>query len=183
MVECVIPAPLCREGNGPQIPQRVVDEDGGRDIDRKATGKPVSTAGRGESLPFVSQSRSLLLRLLPFQATSPKEAVEHRDSVHRGFPHQMVYNVPQSLTMEIYGIVNKSHSFNDKCQVHQPVPLFKGAGELEGKLKMPPLESAIKSRAVMQTPVPESTETAPRDSLFPFKQTAAVSALRGLTHQ
>ncbi len=45
------------------------------------------------------------------------------------------------------------------------------------------LKSAIKSRPVMQTPVSESTETAPRDSLFLFNQTAAVSALRGLTHQ
>lgn len=45
------------------------------------------------------------------------------------------------------------------------------------------LKSAIKSRPVMQTPVSESTETAPRDSLFLFNQTAAASALRGLTHQ
>lgn len=45
------------------------------------------------------------------------------------------------------------------------------------------LKSVIKSRPVMQTPVSESTETAPRDSLFLFKQSAAVSALRGLTHQ
>lgn len=45
------------------------------------------------------------------------------------------------------------------------------------------LKSAIKSRPVMQTPVSESTETAPRDSLFLFNQTAAVSAFRGLTHQ
>lgn len=45
------------------------------------------------------------------------------------------------------------------------------------------LKSAIKSRPVIQTPVSESTETAPRDSLFLFNQTAAVSALRGLTHQ
>lgn len=45
------------------------------------------------------------------------------------------------------------------------------------------LKSPIKSRPVMQTPVSESAETAPRDSLFLFKQTAAVSELRGLTHQ
>lgn len=56
-------------------------------------------------------------------------------------------------------------------------------GQRNGASTSALLESGIKSRPVMQTPVPESAETAPRDSLFLFKQTAAVSALRGLTHQ
>lgn len=55
--------------------------------------------------------------------------------------------------------------------------------EAEWKWRCPAAVSRQQRASHADSCFSQSTETAPRDSLFPFKQTAAVSALRGLTHR
>lgn len=65
------------------------------------------------------------------------------------------------------------------CSLHPWLEGQRRGGEVEMPCRSQPSKAGQSCRLLFS----ESTETAPRDSLFLFNQTAAVSALRGLTHQ
>lgn len=93
-----------------------------------------------------------------------------------------VYSWISLINLKFVKKINSSSIRRTVASACSLCPWFRGPERRRGSWNAL-LKSAIKSRPVMQTPVSESTETAPRDSLFLFNQTAAVSALRGLTHQ